>query len=285
MKNKFKYICIPIIVLLALSFIIGLVINSLFLNPLGIVGSIILLGAIVFTVFAMLKNPLLTIGMLVISFVAKFMIGVSGGIYYNIYYANGFTITNNVITSLLLPIANVLGSIYLVWGICNIIMNGKQTKQATSATQTATQPNAQLSLDAINTMSQELQQYKYLLDNGILSADEFAVEKAKVMKKYGFAPTVKQSQSQPDTQYSQFSQLLQADGTYKFSDIVLTLAKAKYDFKNADSGISLLSGTYILDSTKKVVTLFKPDKSLMQLSIDENGNLVTANGNVYEKQL
>lgn len=284
MKNKFKYICIPIIVLLALSFIIGLVINSLFLNPLGLVGSIILLGAIVFTVFAMLKNPLLTIGMLVINFVAKFMIGVSGGIYYNIYYANGFTITNNVVTSLLLPIANVLGAIYLVWGICNIIMNGKQNKQASSRALTNVQPNSQPTSDAINAMAQELQQYKYLFDNEILSADEFAVEKAKVMKKYGFAPTVKQVQPQPATQYNQFTQLLKVDGTYKFSDIVLTLAKAQYDFKNAISNTSLLSGTYILDSTRKVVTLFKPDKSLMSLSIDANGNLVTANGNVYEKQ-
>lgn len=277
MKNKFKYICIPIIVLLALSFIIGLVINSLFLNPFGIVGSIILLGAIVFTVFAMLKNPLLTIGMLVINFVAKFMIAI-----YYIY--NDAGIANSVITSLLLPIANVLGAIYLVWGICNIIMNGKQNKQASSRALTNVQPNSQPTSDAINAMSQELQQYKYLLDNGILSADEFAVEKAKVMKKYGFAPTVKQVQPQPATQYNQFTQLLQVDGTYKFSDIVLTLAKAQYDFKNAISNTSLLSGTYILDSTKKVVTLFKPDKSLMQLSIDESGNLVTANGNVYEKQ-
>lgn len=284
MKNKFKYICIPIIVLLALSFIIGLVINSLFLNPLGIVGSIILLGAIVFTVFAMLKKPLLTIGMLVINFAAKFMIGVSGGTYYNIYYANGFTITNNVVTSLLLPIANVLGAIYLVWGICNIIMNGKQNKQASSRALTNVQPNSQPTSDAINAMSQELQQYKYLLDNGILSADEFAVEKAKVMKKYGFAPTVKQVQPQPATQYNQFTQLLKVDGTYKFSDIVLTLAKAQYNFKNAISNTSLLSGTYILDSTRKVVTLFKPDKSLISLSIDANGNLITENGNAYEKQ-
>ena len=279
MKNKFKYICIPIIVLLALSFIIGLVINSLFLNPLGIVGSIILLGAIVFTVFAMLKNPLLTIGMLVINFVAKYMIAS-----FNSYFYYDATIANSVITSLLLPIANVLGAIYLVWGICNIIMNGKQNKQASSRALTNVQPNSQPTSDAINAMSQELQQYKYLLDNGILSADEFAVEKAKVMKKYGFAPTVKQVQPQPATQYNQFTQLLKVDGTYKFSDIVLTLAKAQYDFKNAISNTSLLSGTYILDSTRKVVTLFKPDKSLMSLSIDANGNLITENGNVYEKQ-
>lgn len=278
MKNKFQYICIPIIVLLALSFIIGLVINSCFLNPLGIVGSILLLGAIVFTVFAMLKNPLLTIGMLVISFFAKYMIAPYRYVY---VYA---TITNNFITSLLLPIANLLAAIYLVWGICNIIMNGKQNKQASSRALTNVQPNSQPTSDAINAMSQELQQYKYLLDNKILSADEFAVEKAKVMKKYGFAPTVKQVQPQPATQYNQFTQPLKVDGTYKFSDIVLTLAKAQYDFKNTTSNASLLSGTYMLDSTKKVVTLFKPDKSLMSLSIDANGNLVTSKGYVYQKQ-
>lgn len=279
MKNKFKYICIPIIVFLALSFIIGLVINSLFLNPFGIVGSIILLGAIVFTVFAMLKNPQLIIGMLAISYVSKYLIAIYGATY---YYSSYYT--NATITALLLPIANLLAVIYLVWGICNIIMNGKQNKQASSRALTNVQPNSQPTSDAINAMSQELQQYKYLLDNEILSADEFAVEKAKVMKKYGFAPMVKQVQPQPATQYNQFTQLLQVDGTYKFSDIVLTLAKAQYDFKNAISNTSLLSGTYILDSTKRVVTLFKPDKSLMQLSIDESGNLVTANGNVYEKQ-
>lgn len=279
MKNKFKYICIPILILLALSFIIGLVINSLFLNPLGIVGSIILLGAIVFTVFAMLKNPQLIIGMLAISYVSKYLIAIYGATY---YYSSYYT--NATITALLLPIANLLAVIYLVWGICNIIMNGRQNKQASSRALTNVQPNSQPTSDAINAMSQELQQYKYLLDNEILSADEFAVEKAKVMKKYGFAPTVKQVQPQPATQYNQFTQLLQVDGTYKFSDIVLTLAKAQYDFKNAISNTSLLSGTYILDSTKRVVTIFKPDKSLMQLSIDESGNLVTANGNVYEKQ-
>lgn len=281
MKSKFKYICIPIIVLLAISFIVGLIENSIYTNPFGIVGSIILLGAIAFTVFAMLKKPLLIIGTLVVSYVSIYFIGSFASSYYYMYYANSINITNNLITALLLPLANVLSAVYLVWGICNIVMNRKENKQTTKV---SAQSNSQPAPDAINAMSQELQQYKYLLDNGILSADEFAVEKAKVMKKYGFSPTVKQVQPQPATQYNQFTQLLQVDGTYKFNDIVLTLAKAQYDFKNADSGTSLLSGTYILDSTKKVVTLFKPDKSLMQLSIDESGNLVTANGNVYEKQ-
>lgn len=129
----------------------------------------------------------------------------------------------------------------------------------------------------------ELENLKKLLDCQIITEDEFAIKKSKIMIQYKIAPTVKQSQSQPDTQYSQFSRLLQVDGKYKFNDIVLTLAKAQYDFKNAISGTSLLSGTYILDSTKRIVTLFKPDKSLMSLSIDENGNLVSPNGTIYTK--
>lgn len=281
MKNKFKYICIPVIILLALSFLIGLIVNSIYLSPFGIVGSIILLGAIVFTVFAMLKKPLLIIGMLVISYVSIYFIGSCARSSDYMYYSIGIYI-NNLIISLLLQLANVLAAIYLVWGICNIIMDGKKNKQPVSTASNTPRPNVQPSLAAINTMSQELQQYKYLLDNGILSDEEFAVEKAKVMKKYGLAPTIKQPHL--DAQYNQFAQLLHVDGEYKFNDVVLTLAKAKYNFKNVNSDAPLLSGTYIFDSTKKVVTLFKPDKSLMQLSIDENGNLVTSNGNVYEKQ-
>lgn len=129
----------------------------------------------------------------------------------------------------------------------------------------------------------ELENLKKLLDCQIITEDEFAIKKSQIMIQYKIAPTVKQSQSQPATQYIQFSRLLQVDGKYKFNDIVLTLAKAQYDFKNAISGTSLLSGTYILDSTKKIVTLFKPDKSLMSLSIDENGNLVSPNGTIYTK--
>ncbi len=280
MQKRFKHICIAVIVLLALSSLIGLIVSGIYTNPFGIVGSILLHGAIVFTIFAMLKKPLWIIGMLVISYVSKFMIGSFN--YYN--FSSWLSLGNGIVGGLLLPIANVLAAIYLVWGICNIIMDGKKTKQPVSTASNTPRPNVQPSLNAINTMSQELQQYKYLLDNGILSDEEFAVEKAKVMRKYGFAPTANQAQLQPDTQYGQFAQLLQVDGTYKFNDIVLTLARAQYNFKNADSGTYLLSGTYIVNSTKKAVTLFKPDKSLMQLSIDENGNLVTSNGNVYEKQ-
>ena len=94
----------------------------------------------------------------------------------------------------------------------------------------------------------------------------------------------KQAQPQATMQYAQFNRIAKVDGTYKFNDILLILSNARYDFRNVNSNAPLLSGTYIWDPAKKVVTLFKPDKSLMQLSIDENGNLVTSNGNVCEKQ-
>lgn len=279
MKKDIKYICIPIIVLLALSFLFGLIINGVFLNPFGIFGSIILLGAIIFTGFAMSKKPLLIIGMLVISFISKFLIG-------SFNYVNLSTwssLVNSTIYSVFLNIANVLAAIYLVWNICAIFIE-KQSKQTVSAALNAPKSGDCPSLGAIDDMAQELQQAKSLLDSGVLSDEEFVAEKAKVLKKYGFAPAVKQAQPQVTEQYAQFNRLSKVDGTYKFNDILLTLSKARYDFKNVNSNAPLLSGTYIWDPAKKVVTLFKPDKSLMQLSIDENGNLATSNGNVYEKQ-
>ncbi|GEM_PF-6017389 len=277
MKKDINYICIPIYLLLVLSFLAGLTINGIVLNPFGIFGSIILLGAIVFTAFAMAKKPLLIIGMLVICFVSKYFIGT-----FNYYNFNSWSsLANGIVSGLFLNIANVLATIYLIWNICAIFVE-KQYKQVVSTTSNITESDDQPSLDAIDAMSQELQQNKYLLDNGILSDEEFATEKANILEKYGFTQTV--IQAQPTEQYTQSNWFSNVDGTYKYSDLLLTLSNERYDFKKVNSDVPLMSGTYIWDSTKEVVSLSKPDKSLMLLSIDEGGNLVTSKGYVYQKQ-
>ena len=277
MKKDINYICRPIYLLLVLSFLAGLTINGIVLNPFGIFGSIILLGAIVFTAFAMAKKPLLIIGMLVICFVSKYFIGT-----FNYYNFNSWSsLANGIVSGLFLNIANVLATIYLIWNICAIFVE-KQYKQVVSTTSNITESDDQPSLDAIDAMSQELQQNKYLLDNGILSDEEFATEKANILEKYGFTQTV--IQAQPTEQYTQSNWFSNVDGTYKYSDLLLTLSNERYDFKKVNSDVPLMSGTYIWDSTKEVVSLSKPDKSLMLLSIDEGGNLVTSKGYVYQKQ-
>ena len=277
MKKDINYICIPIYVLLVLTFLVGLTINSIVFNPFGIFGSIILLGAIVFTAFAMSTKPLLIIGMLVICFVSKYFIGT-----FNYYNFNSWSsLANGIVSGLFLNIANVLATIYLIWNICAIFVE-KQYKQVVSTASNISESDDQPSLEAIDAMSQELQQNKYLLDNGILSDEEFATEKANILEKYGFTQAV--IQAQPTTQYAQSDWLSNVDGTYKYSDLLLTLSNERYDFKKVNSDVPLMSGTYIWDSTKEVVSLSKPDKSLMSLSIDANGNLVTSKGYVYQKQ-
>jgi len=277
MKKDINYICIPIYVLLVLSFLVGLTINGIVLNPFGIFGSIILLGAIVFTAFAMSTKPLLIIGMLVICFVSKYFIGT-----FNYYNFNSWSsLANGIVSGLFLNIANVLATIYLIWNICAIFIE-KQYKQVVSAASNISESDDLPSLDAIDAMSQELQQNKYLLDNGILSDEEFATEKANILEKYGFTQSV--IQAQPTEQYTQSNWFSNVDGTYKYSDLLLTLSNERYDFKKVNSDVPLMSGTYIWDSTKEVVSLSKPDKSLMLLSIDEDGNLVTSKGYVYQKQ-
>lgn len=277
MKKDINYICIPIYVLLVLTFLVGLTINSIVFNPFGIFGSIILLGAIVFTAFAMSTKPLLIIGMLVICFVSKYFIGT-----FNYYNFNSWSsLANGIVSGLFLNIANVLATIYLIWNICAIFVE-KQYKQVFSTASNISESDDQPSLEAIDAMSQELQQNKYLLDNGILSDEEFATEKANILEKYGFTQAV--IQAQPTTQHAQSDWLSNVDGTYKYSDLLLTLSNERYDFKKVNSDVPLMSGTYIWDSTKEVVSLSKPDKSLMSLSIDANGNLVTSKGYVYQKQ-
>lgn len=277
MKKDINYICIPIYVLLVLTFLVGLTINSIVFNPFGIFGSIILLGAIVFTAFAMSTKPLLIIGMLVICFVSKYFIGT-----FNYYNFNSWSsLANGIVSGLFLNIANVLATIYLIWNICAIFVE-KQYKQVVSTASNISESDDQPSLEAIDAMSQELQQNKYLLDNGILSDEEFATEKANILEKYGFTQAV--IQAQPTTQHAQSDWLSNVDGTYKYSDLLLTLSNERYDFKKVNSDVPLMSGTYIWDSTKEVVSLSKPDKSLMSLSIDANGNLVTSKGYVYQKQ-
>jgi len=130
----------------------------------------------------------------------------------------------------------------------------------------------------------ELDNLKKLLDCQIITEDEFAAKKSKIMIQYKIAPTPKQAQIQPAAQYAQSNPLPNVDGTYKYGDILLTLSNAHYDFKNVNSDAPLMTGTYVLDLKEKIVSLSKSDKSLMQLSIDENGNLATSDGNVYEKQ-
>ncbi len=176
-------------------------------------------------------------------------------------------------------ICTIISIVNFILSIIYLVM--KETDRKSVLAQQAEKEN---SFVLLHQGAVELDNLKKLLDCQIITEDEFAAKKSKIMIQYKIAPMPKQAQPQATMQYAQFNRIAKVDGTYKFNDILLILSNARYDFRNVNSNAPLLSGTYIWDPAKKVVTLFKPDKSLMQLSIDENGNLVTSNGNVCEKQ-
>lgn len=139
--------------------------------------------SIVFTVVAMLKSPLFSIGAISVQCISRFFISSSLVTGYN-YYGSYLYMETGWIT-IFLDIALALSIIYVCYGVC---LNAGTTKEKTTKTQpVAKQPEQFDNLSCLMNLSQELQQYKSLLDNGILTETEFAAQKAKIMRKYGLA--------------------------------------------------------------------------------------------------
>lgn len=173
MKEKFRLICVPIIILSSLTFLAGIILG-IFYNYFLLIGGCLMIVSIVFTVVAMLKSPLFSIGAISVQCISRFFI--SYGSY--LYVETGWI-------TIFLDIALALSIIYVCYGVC---LNAGTTKEKKTKTQpVAKQPEQFDNLSCLMNLSQELQQYKSLLDNGILTETEFAAQKAKIMRKYGLA--------------------------------------------------------------------------------------------------
>lgn len=185
MNKNSKFFCIPIIVLAGLSFMIGLIACCIMDHTEGIIGSVLFSGAIVFSVFAMIKKPYFIIGTLISDILYGYLLSLSS--YYSYYYYDyGTMICYSIVKDLFLPIISVLALIYLIWSICN-------ARQAQSVVSTTKPENAKASPDSANAITQAPQQaslvvaqklmtYKNLLDTGVLTQEEFDAIKHRLLK-------------------------------------------------------------------------------------------------------
>ncbi len=182
MNKKSNFFCIPIIVLAGLSFMIGLIACCIMDHTEGIIGSVLFSGAIVFSVFAMIKKPYFIIGTLISDILYGYLLSFSTINYYD-YDA---IICYSIVKDLFLPIISVLALIYLIWSICN----ARQTQAVVSTTKPE---NAKASPDSANSVTQAPQQaslvvaqklmtYKNLLDTGVLTQEEFDAIKHRLLK-------------------------------------------------------------------------------------------------------
>ncbi len=269
MKEKFRFICIPIIILSVLMFLHGTVCGGIYEVAIWIVGGVLMFLSLIFTVIAMIKNPLICIGTVVL--------GCISSVLFTPGYYSRFTHTLIVINIIV-----ALAIIYAAYGACLTVCKNNKTQTKPQAVQPS-KPNVPVKTpqSQLADFAQELQKYKYLLDNGILTENEFATQKALVMKKYGIAVPKKEPTYSPAPTVNGVSNSI--DGDYDVGTLVLTLSERMFYFKDKESLSVVKQGSFLFDRITGTITLFKPDNSIMKLSINQEGNLVLPNGMVYKK--
>ncbi len=281
MKDKFKFICIPTIVLSVLSFIFALL-GGVFSGyydyfAASIVAGVFMLLSIFFTSFAMVKTPMLSIGTIVVSTICRVLLS---------HYSSIFILFAAIFTTLVY----VLSLVYVFYGICSLISKKYATmqnqsintvlaqSQTTNSTAKCSGVSSQLSAN-LATLSTELQQFKKLLDCQIITQGEFEAEKSKLMSKYGLLST-SNSQSVIKTTSSPSSDI---DGKYDTGTFVLTISQNTFSFNDKKTDAVAMSGVLMYYKESKTICMFKPDKSRIICLVNNDGNLVLKNGTVIPR--
>lgn len=266
MKEKFRFICIPIIILSIVAFLTGLILGINYSEGF-VIGGCLMIISIIFTVIAMLTSPMVSIGAIVVNSVCNLFLG----------YFGVFT-----------TVASALSIIYVCYGVCQKYSISKvatrqfvATPSVPNNTTNMVNTNNAPNLSKLMEFSQELQQFKYLLDNGILTEEEFAEQKSKIMKKYGVA-TEKKAPENIAMNIVATPQIA-IDGDYDMGTLVLTLHGRSFEFKGKNAQTVAMHGTFIFDKNTRSLTLFKTDNTMIKLSINQDGNLVSPNGTIYTK--
>lgn len=143
--------------------------------------------------------------------------------------------------------------------------------------------------------AKELKNLKELFDIGVFSEQEYTLQKNKIFGAMGVernTPKPVQSATQstvaiPHTptetiEQPSMNQII-PDGNYDVGAMILSLSMRTFTFTKKDTNANCSTGTFTYDNDGNVLTLFTTDGSKMQLSIDQNGNLVTPRGTTYRK--
>lgn len=276
MKEKFRLICIPIIILSIITFLTGTILGAEYDFEVYLIGGSLMIISIIFTIIAMLTSPFVSIGAIVVNSVCNLFLG-----YFGVFAT----------------VASALSIIYVCYGVCqkysiskvaptqfvatSSAPNNTNNMAVTNNTNNMTATNNTPNLSKLMDFSQELQQFKYLLDNGILTEEEFAEQKAKIMRKYGVATANKAPKNIAINIVG--TPQIAIDGDYDMGALVLTLLGRSFAFKSKETQTVAMRGSFIFDKNTRSLTLFKTDNTMIKMSVNQDGNLVSPNGTVYTK--
>lgn len=114
-----------------------------------------------------------------------------------------------------------------------------------------------------------------MLDNGILTEEEFSAFKAKIMKKYGFGVE--------NVKLVPVEDSAKIDGKYDMGSLVLSIADGKFAFSGKTTNRPVVTGTFEYNANSDSVRLIKQDGTAIVLTVNQDGNLVSPNGAIYPK--
>lgn len=141
-------------------------------------------------------------------------------------------------------------------------------KQAQEALIQASKPTL-----GIDTGVNELKDLKSLLDSGILTPSEFAVQKSRLLSSMGINVEKEKAEKQPSFK-----------GNYVADNgIIITLNERNFAIRKANSSNALV-GTYVTHFNARCITLTRDGGKTMSLQIKDENHLVDSTGNVYVKE-
>ncbi len=276
MQNKSLVLNIVSLTLLTIAFLVSLIIGCILEHPYTIAGACLLIPSIAFTVVAMFEHRLFNIGALIFNCISYFITLCWESYIACFNWEDYFTTDYTCIAVLMslsfyvfLPVSDILLMVFIIIS----------PKEKISIGQKRT--------GGFDMCSSDLKELKSLLDCGIISQQEFELQKRNIFEKYDMSidasaqsvPTYStQAEAQPA---SHQDDVLSAE--YKCANgINLILYKDTYSFVQSEGGKKLFGGTITYSSDLRTIKLNRTNAPAIELEICPNG-LKLPNGGKYKR--
>lgn len=268
MQNKSFVFNIVASILLLAAFLCEIIVGTGIKNPYCISGACVLLASLAFAIAAMCTDyPLLSAGTLIINYVS-FILGSVSLVYsyFNPPLSRDDAIIMVVSSYLMIPISNIL--------IISFLVGTRKKAEKSQHLQTGRKQKETIGF------VEELQSLKTLLDNAILTQQEFDVQKQNILKKYGLA--ISEKNHQPETKHEKPIGT-NLPSTYKCGNgIHLVVQDNKYSFVQTEGNKPLFGGAAEISQDNKQLTLHRTNAPDITMEICSDG-LKLPNGGKYTK--
>lgn len=270
MQNKSFVFNIFASIFLLVAFLCAIVVASLSVDPFAITGSCLLIVSLVFAIVGMCTDyPLLAIGTLISNSVSIYFLvalSIDTSVLVTDYGYPAFYIMWTIPIYLLTPLSNVFTIAFLV--------GTRKKAEKSQHLQTGRKQKETIGF------VEELQSLKTLLDNAILTQQEFDVQKQSILKKYGLA--ISEKNHQPETKHEKPIGT-NLPSTYKCGNgIHLVVQDNKYSFVQTEGNKPLFGGAAEISQDNKQLTLHRTNAPDITMEICSDG-LKLPNGGKYTK--